>query len=204
MADLEHHLIPHPFQQLCTENLTPFLSLLPSKGLSGLSSLLAQPGIIFSWGFKAEGIDVVMPDGDQPGRWRGWWEGVVDLNPQDSTREFSLGSLFRRGVPKIFPEAGSSVLRLITKKDVRVDPECSRKEDVVEDGRQRMVREWNLLDERLQHQDIRVSWEEEGRYRESSESRFQGVTACLSGPNIFLLLSVDWYHEWNINRRHFL
>ncbi|KIR28270.1 phosphatidylinositol glycan, class T [Cryptococcus deuterogattii 99/473] len=48
------------------ENLTPFLSLLPSKGLSGLSALLAQPGIIFSWGFQSEGIEVIMPSDGHP------------------------------------------------------------------------------------------------------------------------------------------
>jgi phosphatidylinositol glycan class T len=82
ITDLTHYLLPHPFLHLCTENLTPFLSLLPSKGLSGLSSLLAQPGTVFSWGFKSEGIEVIMPDETSPGRWRGWWEGVVDLVPE--------------------------------------------------------------------------------------------------------------------------
>lgn len=156
-VDLVHHLIPLPNLHLCTENLTPFLSLLPSKGLSGLSTLLAQPGIVFSWGFKTEGIEVIMPIGNQPGRWTGWWEGVVDLVPQRGrgVHAFSLGSLFKRGVPKSFPEAASSTMRIVKKAGMKVEPDPAR--DVMVDHRE--AYEWDLLDPEMQHKDIRGSWE---------------------------------------------
>lgn len=160
-----------PYLNLCTENLTPFLSLLPSKGHSGLSHLLAQPGIVFSWGFKTEGIEVIMPTEGQPGRWRGWWEGVVDLVPEKGeSRAFSLGSLFQRGVPRPFPEASTSTLKLISEShdglEVSIEPDS--KGTMVTDGVEREMKVWDLLDDRLQHQDIRFSWEGEQdfRYRE--------------------------------------
>lgn len=156
ISDLVHHMNPLPDLHLCTENLTPFLSLLPSKGLSGLSTLLAQPGIVFSWGYKTEGIEVIMPDGDLPGRWTGWWEGVVDLVPErGGNRAFSLGSLFRRGVPKPFPEADSSVLRLVKNQGMSVEPASTI--DAMVD--QREAYEWDLLDPALQHKDIRATWD---------------------------------------------
>jgi phosphatidylinositol glycan class T len=163
--DLVHHMIPLPHMHLCTENLTPFLSLLPSKGLSGLSTLLAQPGIVFSWGFKAEGIEVVMPDGMRPGQWTGWWEGVVDTVPQRGTnRAFSLGSLFRRGVPKPFPEADSSILRIIKREGMSVEPDAAGITTV--DARD--AHEWDLLDPSLQHKDIRASWDNVFAFRACS------------------------------------
>jgi hypothetical protein len=168
---LTHRLLSTPYLPLCTENLTPFLSLLPSKGHSGLSSLLAQPGIIFSWGFKTEGIEVIMPIDGQPGRWRGWWEGVVDLVPEKgASRAFSLGSLFKQGVPKPFPEASSSALRLV-KPDAELD--VSLEPDTTElmwiDGKSQKVLQWDLMNKRVQHKDIRISWpgEQTFQYRES-------------------------------------
>ncbi|KAK4689618.1 GPI-anchor transamidase subunit T, partial [Tremellales sp. Uapishka_1] len=160
---LTHHLLSHPFLPLCTENLTPFLSLLPSKGISGISSLLAQPGVIFSWGFKTEGVEVVMPDRPgEEGRWRGWWEGVVDLKEK---REFSLGSLFGKGVPIAFPEAQSSVLRIVTEDEELTAPEGGRQEKVSRDGKERVVREWDLLDGNLVGEDMRFSWGGEGPFK---------------------------------------
>lgn len=158
-----------PYLHLCTENLTPFLSLLPSKGHSGLSHLLAQPGIVFSWGFKTEGIEIIMPANGQPGRWRGWWEGVVDLVPEKNggSRDFSLGSLFQRGVPRPFPEATSSTLKLVgaAREDaLRVSIEPDTTGMVIMDGSEREVKEWDLLNERLQRKDIKFSWDGENTF----------------------------------------
>jgi phosphatidylinositol glycan class T len=169
-----------PYLPLCTENLTPFLSLLPSKGLSGLSTLLAQPNIVLAWGFKTEGIAVVMPSPGIPGRWRGWWEGVVDLVPEKGgSRAFSLGSLFKKGIPRPFPESSSSVLRLIKAggEVLSIPPDS---EDLVWiDGREREVEEWDLLDERVQHKDIRVTWVDEDvfHYR---KSLLDQISQCLT------------------------
>jgi GPI-anchor transamidase subunit T len=40
--DIPHHLVYayHPSENICTENLTPFLKLLPCKSRSGIASLL--------------------------------------------------------------------------------------------------------------------------------------------------------------------
>jgi phosphatidylinositol glycan class T len=166
---LIHYHLSHPFLQLCTENLTPFLSLLPSKGVSGLSSLLAQPGIVFAWGFKTEGSDVIMPSATSvQGQWRGWWEGVVDLVPEEAgSRAFSLRSLFKKGIPRPFPEAERSVLRFIKPEEaaLRMDPPATLEEAQWVDGRWRDVAEWDLLDEQITGQDVRFRWDGDGEFR---------------------------------------
>lgn len=177
-SDAVHYLLPHPFLHLCTENLTPFLALLPSKGLSGLSSLLAQPGIIFSWGFKTEGIEVIMPDAltGQSGQWRGWWEGIVELvppNPERRGREFSLQSLFKKNIPLPFPEAEESVLRVIMPEESGTGLQVEHEPDTAElkwlDGRLRTVKEWDLVQTGLIGQDLKFWWDEDRfQYRKSS------------------------------------
>ena len=176
--DISHYLLSHPHLTLCTENLTPFLQLLPSKGLSGLSRLLAQPGIIFSWGFKAEGIKVVMPSTScsrsDPtackGMWRGWWEGVVDLVPEKGgSRAFSIESLFRNSIPSPFPEASSSLIRLISSgPELRMEPDGETRSEWI-DGGSREVTEWNAVE--LAGRDVHFWWQDEGSfaYRQSKQ-----------------------------------
>ncbi|ODO05758.1 hypothetical protein I350_04819 [Cryptococcus amylolentus CBS 6273] len=167
-SDMEHFLLSHPHHNLCTENLTPFLSLLPSKGLSGLSALLAQPGVIFSWGFKSEGIEVVMPSDEEPeGQWTGWWEGVVDLIPPGAgtkhvKRDTSLQKLFGKRIPKACPEAESSVVRLVLPENevVKTEPEGTS-ERVWIDGIEKEVIEWDLKESGMAGEDILVSWDED-------------------------------------------
>ncbi|WVQ72702.1 hypothetical protein IAR50_002262 [Cryptococcus sp. DSM 104548] len=167
-SDMKHFLLSHPHHNLCTENLTPFLSLLPSKGLSGLSSLLAQPGVVFSWGFKSEGIEVIMPSDEEPeGQWTGWWEGVVDLIPPGAgrkhvTRDTSLQKLFGKRIPKACPETESSVVRLILPEHeaVKAEPQGTSDRAWV-DGRERGVIEWNLKQKAMAGEDLRISWDED-------------------------------------------
>lgn len=172
-TDLTHYHLPHPFLQLCTENLTPFLSLLPSKGVSGISALLAQPGIVLSWGFKTEGIEVVMPSASMnaQGRWRGWWEGVVDLVPEKGgSRAFSIQSLFKKNLPRPFPEADSSVLRVIKplvgaegkREWMMMEPQPGKVDERWEDGVYREVAEWDLLSGTSG--DVRFWWDNEGDF----------------------------------------
>lgn len=169
-ADLTHFHVPHPEQLLCTENLTPFLALLPSKGVSGLSALLAQPGVVLSWGFKAEGIDVVMPDSSTGagGHWKGWWEGVVDLVPvTGGSRASSIEKLFRKSIPRVFPEASSSVIRLMTPAEeaFRVDPLPQSSQEIWIDGKQRQILEWDLMNGDMVGKDLRFWWHEEGEFK---------------------------------------
>lgn len=148
--------------------------------------MLAQPRTVFAWGFKAEGIEVVMPvpaalspDGRLlPGRWRGWWEGVVDLIPDGKPtsgvrqRQLSLEKVFGRGIPKAFPEATESVLRFVTPSDghqgmtIRPDGSHSR---AWRDGKVRDVVEWDLSAPDLEGKDISFVWdhEQEFHYRKS-------------------------------------
>ena len=171
--DLTHFYLPQPAEQLCTENLTPFLSLLPSKGLSGLSALLANPHVVLSWSFQSEGIEIVMPRGPRSGHWRGWWEGVVDLIPPRHTgsRTFSLHSVFRQGLPRAFPEAQSSVLRLIMPQGGLSMDTKGRNDLEWVDGKTREVVEWDLLDDESIGKDMRFWWggEERFHYRERGQ-----------------------------------
>lgn len=153
---------------MCTENLTPFLSLLPSKGLSGLSTLLAKPGVILAWGFKTEGIDVVMPTANAPGSWTGWWEGVVDLTPDKGrgSRAFTIEKLFHQPLPRAFPAASSSVLRLIRPRDerFRTEPHAERSVGRWVDGKRRMVDEWDLTNGEMAGKDLQFWWDGEGEF----------------------------------------
>ena len=99
-----------------------------------------------------------MPQAGQGGSWRGWWEGVVDLTLDSSgQRSFDLEKLFRKGVPRAFPEAEESVIRVIGEG---FDVEPSAKETVQwVDGRAKRVSEWDLL--RDAPSDVRVSWKED-------------------------------------------
>ena len=174
MPGLTHYLLPHPELTLCTENLTPFLSLLPSKGQSGLSHLLAQPGVIFSWGFQSEGIEVIMPEANCrstacQGRWRGWWEGVVDLVPEKGgSREFSISSLLKRHIPRSFPETSTSIIRLIKPSQspnrvqwLLTEPDGHHSGQWA-DGEWREVIEWDAST--LAGGDIRFWWNEEPEF----------------------------------------
>jgi len=112
-----------------------------------------------------------MPTDTELGRWTGWWEGVVDLvPPRGGNRDFSIQSLFKKGLPKPFPEADQSVLTLIMPGSggVRTDREPDRIESRWLDGRRRQAVHWDLLDSQAAGSNINFSWDDEGsfRYRE--------------------------------------
>lgn len=134
------------------------------------------------------------PDGRaMPGRWRGWWEGVLDLVPDGRVgngrreRHLSLEKVFGRNVPKAFPEAAESTLRYIMPNEaaMTVLPEGEHKQ-VWLDGRRREVVEWDLKDPELQGKDILFAWngEHEFIYRESgtrrSRSRYIAIWESLT------------------------
>ncbi|ORX38276.1 GPI transamidase component PIG-T [Kockovaella imperatae] len=168
-TNTSHFFLPQPTLHLCTENLTPFLTLLPSKGLSGLSLLLARPDLVFAWGFQSEGIEVIMPSAESPqGRWRGWWEGIVDLvPPKGGDRSFSLNSLFKKNVPRAFPMADSSVLKVILpeQEGFRMNNVPSKTETKWIDGRLRNVANWDLSHGDMAGKDISFWWDGEGDFR---------------------------------------
>ncbi|KIK70817.1 hypothetical protein GYMLUDRAFT_32877 [Collybiopsis luxurians FD-317 M1] len=114
----------HASEHVCTENLTPFLKLLPCKSLSGLATLL-NPHRIFDADWHGIGLHVL---------WRP--EGVeVRLNVQlvsdpmrissTNKQDWSFQTLFDRKVQKACPVAKSSlvVVALPTSGVYRVHPE---------------------------------------------------------------------------------
>lgn len=103
-----------PSERLCTENLTPFLKLLPSKGLSGLSGLM-KPYKLLAHRAHAMGVDVdLTPQGGVVIDL--FWEGLVDLADlnKGGRRDFSIASIFGQNLPRPFPLASKSVIRLLT------------------------------------------------------------------------------------------
>ena len=101
------------------------------------------------------------------GQWRGWWEGVVDLVPiGGGSRAFSMRSLFKKDILKPFPEADSSLIRLVMPEGAKLarDPAPSQISGRWLDGRWREVAEWDLLDKSLHALDLRFWWEHEGDF----------------------------------------
>jgi phosphatidylinositol glycan class T len=112
-----------------------------------------------------------MPDGSAPGRWRGWWEGVVDLVPKSGgSRTFSLERLFGKGVPQAFSEAESSVLRLVVPEGLRMEPDPTASDGRWKDGRFRNVTEWDLLQADLQGKNIQFWWDGEDKFQHRKRS----------------------------------
>ncbi|KAF9473993.1 Gpi16 subunit, GPI transamidase component [Pholiota conissans] len=108
--DLPHQLrhASLPSEHVCTENLTPFLKLLPCKSLSGIAALL-NPHKLFDADWHGMGVHVL---------WRGD-EGVeVQLTFQTvsdplritsrKSQDWSLQSLFDRTVDRTCPVAETS------------------------------------------------------------------------------------------------
>lgn len=118
------------------------------------------------WGFKTEGIDVVMPTGDLPGTWTGWWEGVVDLVPPKGggSRAFSINSLFKKNLPRPFPLAASSTLRVITTVGLEIDTAPEKTSSQWLDGQRRQVVEWDLTKAETADKDIKFSFKGEGDF----------------------------------------
>jgi phosphatidylinositol glycan class T len=109
-----------------------------------------------------------MPTATEAGRWRGWWEGVVDLVPVKGagSREFSIEKLFTKALPHPFPEAEESVLRLIMPSSpLKVDGSATNTERRWIDGKKREVLEWNLQEQEVAGQNIRFWWDGEGDFQ---------------------------------------
>ena len=103
-----------------------------------------------------------MPHAGQGGSWRGWWEGVVDLTTGDS-RDVTLERLFKKGIPRAFPEAESSILRVVG-EGFHVQPDSRERRERL-DGEERTVHEWDLL--AAPPKDIKVYWDEPFQHRKS-------------------------------------
>jgi phosphatidylinositol glycan class T len=107
----QRHQVRHaslPSEHVCTENLTPFLKLLPCKSRSGIAALL-NPHRVFDADWHGMGVHVVWHP-DKGVEVRLTFQAVFD--PLRSSfgrkRDWSLHSLFDRTIERSCPVAKSS------------------------------------------------------------------------------------------------
>ncbi|KXN82279.1 GPI transamidase component PIG-T [Leucoagaricus sp. SymC.cos] len=102
-----------PSEHVCTENLTPFLKLLPCKSLSGISSLL-NPHRVFDADWHGMGIHVLWL-GEGGIEVRLTFQSVMDplRSSRSNSRIWSLHSLFGRSIERNCPAASSSTIQVI-------------------------------------------------------------------------------------------
>jgi phosphatidylinositol glycan class T len=79
-----------PAENLCTENLTPFLKLLPCKGISGLSALM-KPYVLLAHEWHAMAVDYIDDNGVTKLGLR--WEAVADMTKGKVEDSRDLGKL---------------------------------------------------------------------------------------------------------------
>ncbi|KIP02943.1 hypothetical protein PHLGIDRAFT_130443 [Phlebiopsis gigantea 11061_1 CR5-6] len=123
-----------PSEHVCTENLTPFLKLLPCKSLSGIASLL-NPHRLFDADWHGMGVHVRFLD----------HAGIeVRLSFQavhnpvryasDNRRDWSLRSLFDHTIEQSCPVASSSQIRVDLPRStaaIITEPEPTARDDAV-------------------------------------------------------------------------
>ncbi|KAI0632363.1 Gpi16 subunit GPI transamidase component [Trametes polyzona] len=109
-----HHLrhASLPSEHVCTENLTPFLKLLPCKSLSGIASLL-NPHRLFDADWHGLGVHVRYLEGAGV-EVRLTFQAVFDpvRYSSDGRRDWSLRSVFDRSIERACPVAQSSKVRV--------------------------------------------------------------------------------------------
>ncbi|KAI9436413.1 GPI transamidase component PIG-T [Lactarius psammicola] len=106
-----------PAERVCTENLTPFLKLLPCPSRAGVAALL-EPHRIFDADWHDLGVHV---------RWRADTGVELTLTVQavldsvrtstERRRDWTLESLFGRSLPRSCNVASSSVVRVVLPSD---------------------------------------------------------------------------------------
>ncbi|EGN97089.1 hypothetical protein SERLA73DRAFT_56706 [Serpula lacrymans var. lacrymans S7.3] len=101
-----------PSEHVCTENLTPFLKLLPCKSLSGLARLL-NPHRLFDADWHGMSVHVTWREG-QGVEVRLIFQTVIDpiRNSGGKRRDWSFESLFGRVVENRCPVATTSRVRI--------------------------------------------------------------------------------------------
>jgi GPI-anchor transamidase subunit T len=113
-AHLRHATLPS--ENVCTENLTPFLKLLPCTSRSGIAQLLNSYRV-FDADWHGMGVNVRHHDGSVSKRGievRLIFQAVFDpvRRSPDRQRDWSLPSLFDRKITRTCPVARSSVVRV--------------------------------------------------------------------------------------------
>ncbi|KAG6876909.1 hypothetical protein C0993_012144 [Termitomyces sp. T159_Od127] len=124
------HQIRHaslPSENVCTENLTPFLKLLPCKSLSGIASLL-NPHRLFDADWHGMSVHVLWRE-DHGVEIRLTFQTISDPLRLSSGRkqDWSFRTLFDRTIEKACPVAHSSrvVVTLPTSKAYAIEPDPS-------------------------------------------------------------------------------
>lgn len=123
-----------PTENVCTENLTPFLKLLPCKNAKGLATLL-NPLAVFSANFHGLGVHVLRRD-------EGGWQVRLTVTSvfapavtrDVSIRDWSMSSIFGRTLETGCPLAERSTVRVLRPDDagsyevspLPKFPECAR------------------------------------------------------------------------------
>ncbi|KAJ7277954.1 Gpi16 subunit GPI transamidase component [Mycena rebaudengoi] len=114
-TNTNNHAIRHaslPSEHVCTENLTPFLKLLPCKSLSGIACLL-NPHRLFDADWHGMALHVVwLPNAGVQVRMT--FQSVSDpLRPSGTAPDWSLSSLFGRPLARACPIARSSRVEVV-------------------------------------------------------------------------------------------
>ncbi|EST05456.1 GPI transamidase component PIG-T [Kalmanozyma brasiliensis GHG001] len=124
--DEKHTVAPHhtgpstlhamlPGENVCTENLTPFLKLLPCKQSAGLATLL-NPTKLFGAAFHGLAVHVEQKDG-----WKVELTFSAVFQPavtrDVSKRDWSMSSVFGRSLESTCPLAETSIVRLLKPVD---------------------------------------------------------------------------------------
>ncbi|KAF9465783.1 GPI transamidase component PIG-T [Collybia nuda] len=124
------HRIRHatlPSENVCTENLTPFLKLLPCKSLSGIASLL-NPHRLFDADWHGMGIHVLWRE-DEGVEVRLTFQSVSDpvRSSLGRKRDWSFRSLFDRTIDRQCPIAKTSeiTVALPSEGSYSINPEPS-------------------------------------------------------------------------------
>ncbi|EPS95576.1 Gpi16 subunit GPI transamidase component [Fomitopsis schrenkii] len=101
-----------PSEHVCTENLTPFLKLLPCKSLSGIASLL-NPHMLLDADWHGLGVHVRYVEGAGV-ELRLASQAVLDpvRISREKRRDWSFSALFDRRIEQACPVARSSVIRV--------------------------------------------------------------------------------------------
>ncbi len=115
-----------PTEGVCTENLTPFLKLLPCKNAAGLATLL-NPLSLFGANFQGLSIHVV---NSPTGGWQVKFTFTSVFSPavtrDISIRDWSISSIFGRKLESSCPLADKSLIRVMKP----IDPPGSSKYEV--------------------------------------------------------------------------
>lgn len=102
----------HPSENVCTENLTPFIKLLPCKSSAGLASLL-NPHKLFDANWHGMGVHALWNE-DEGVEVRLSFQVVSDplRSPLATKQDWSFSTLFDRTVERSCPAARSSVVEV--------------------------------------------------------------------------------------------